>query len=74
MRLTWFGAGLKSSEVHGRVFNYELLAPYTTVGGAWVFVIRDRTKVDAWVDGLLESPRLGRSRMGPIPHLGGDKT
>lgn len=50
--------------MHGRVFNCELLAPYTTVGGAWVFLIRDRAKVDAWVDGLFEAPPLGAQPEG----------
>lgn len=34
MRLAWFGAGLKSSQGHARVFTYNLLTSCIMAGGA----------------------------------------
>jgi LCP family protein required for cell wall assembly len=65
LRLAWFGAGLKSNQVHGRVFGYDLLTPYVTEEGADVLIITDRQKVDAWVDGLFSAPPPGERTEGP---------
>jgi anionic cell wall polymer biosynthesis LytR-Cps2A-Psr (LCP) family protein len=55
--LVWLWVHLGPDQVHGRTFDYSLVMPYTTPGGAQVLLLGDRPLVDAWVDGLF----------GPLP-------
>lgn len=72
LRLAWFGAGLKSSQGHERVFTYDLLTSCITAGGAWVFLVRDPGKVDAWTDEIFEVPPSAATpdRSGSVPKSG----
>lgn len=54
------------------MFTYNLLTSCIMAGGAWVFLVRDSGKVDAWVDEIIEVPPPGPTpdRYGSVPKSG----
>lgn len=58
LRLAEFGSRLDSKAIHGRAFDYSLVYPYTTPGGAQVLVLKSREAFDVWVSTLFEGNSL----------------
>lgn len=62
--LAEFGARLDSKDIYGHAFDYSLVYPYTTSGGAQVLVLKNREAFDKWASTLFEGESLASGGEG----------
>jgi LCP family protein required for cell wall assembly len=58
LRLAGMGASLQPNQVHSLVLGMQVMANYITPNGAWVLVVRDRSKLESELTNLLSGRPL----------------